>query len=60
MPPSILRAVGLFSAWSEDVVTLLPKAVFTVLEKLASSPRAAASSFKVSKASGAESTKPDT
>ena len=37
-----------------------PRDVDTVVLKLASSPKAAASSLRVSKAAGAESTRPDT
>ena len=40
------------------IVACLPASEFViVVEKLASSPKAAANSFKVSKAAGAESTK---
>ena len=40
-----------------SILSLLPKAVVTVVLKLASSPRAAANSFKVSSAVGLESIK---
>ena len=51
--PSVLNPLNLVSVLSN----LLPKLVVTVLEKLASSPRAAANSSNVSNAPGAELTK---